>query len=1118
MNSLELKYTINSHIDSGNIRAAVMKHLQNVLTKSTSKSKETVIVLEGLESFNQGDRSGYKKAMEKFKRLRDFPELLSIQVYFISTCHFFLDEISEGIDYLKGYIGNVDARLDLVHESLGFYYNTLGNYKDAIDEFDKAIALNSKRTPLCLWGKGHSYNFQCNYKNAVTCFEGSCSGELEIRTQSRLEIAEVYSNTGQFEKSLQVCDDVLQEFIPVEMRIDFIRRKIEILGELRRFDEAYATFLSGLSIELNNRPEKGYLICDYVRCLILRKEYGQALKLVDDSIENRDFRESKVQLLLLKSEICDLQGDFKNAEKWLSKIDIENLSKSVKRSVFLAQAKFYKNQKRWPSALRAVEGVKQNSHSLLSKTTGDLEEADIYKAQNRTIEAKKMFEKIALVGSADQKCRAFFELARISHQTSQTDDAIQSLEKAIQYANEGINLASCLQLKGKIARTKKQYKLAMELFEKSMAAYPVAYYSAQCLKESALTAELQNDQPAALKFLKLATSLPLEGEDKAEALLNLAFLQGKMPNQENAALNTLHEIYDLSVSSDTKSLAQFKIGEIYLLNESYPEALTAFQHAATLETDDDFKATIKFKEGYSHYKMQSMTDAVYCFEQVFTNETNDPLTPALLLAIALKRSSPELKEITRFDRLLKSENAEFKNYGLFAQGFFLHLIGETKSAIEKLNEVKFPINSPAYGYYHYIKARTYLEASDTKNALTAALVAETHVSTNSAFYEPKKIFEILSTLYTKKEQHQLSRQYLEKAIAVGSREATSIFEIDERISESSISKSDNESYDIKLPMPIEKLNLRPQEERKKYISKAPKANHITAGFELPLRHGELLPHIDSSSEYACHYTKAETALFYILPSVVNHKYSFDSAKVSLRFNPIGNVNDIEEGEFKLADSEQNQFAQQKFEKLKKAIKSEIKVFCVSWNNSPVDEVKFAEAPFLIPPMWSRYGDRHAGISIIFDLKQLKSELDDVCKTSNIRLTKFQRVIYAYPQKQNGITQAIPSTEMLEHDHSIDLDKFFRNGTSVNDKRINALFFKPPHWNYEKEYRLLLHYPTHDPLDLTVSTKVIKGIVLGKEVKKGFTREIQNICKKYEWFLFEYNPTASSIEHILKAIK
>lgn len=182
------------------------------------------------------------------------------------------------------------------------------------------------------------------------------------------------------------------------------------------------------------------------------------------------------------------------------------------------------------------------------------------------------------------------------------------------------------------------------------------------------------------------------------------------------------------------------------------------------------------------------------------------------------------------------------------------------------------------------------------------------------------------------------------------------------------------------------------------------------------------------SKYLYHYTKRETLIEYILPSL------------RLKLNSLKNTNDPKEKKISLFNFIDNvKFAGAYVEiktRLQEYLDNEFKMCCFSGDY--VDEnIEFSG--FNLPRMWATYGDNHKGVCLKINRKKFceENEIDDQ--------TRILKAVEYSSRVTHGL---------INNGDEFDLDYRKVVNELIRDNLDNLYFVKHKDWQTEREIRFV----------------------------------------------------------------
>lgn len=256
-------------------------------------------------------------------------------------------------------------------------------------------------------------------------------------------------------------------------------------------------------------------------------------------------------------------------------------------------------------------------------------------------------------------------------------------------------------------------------------------------------------------------------------------------------------------------------------------------------------------------------------------------------------------------------------------------------------------------------------------------------------------------------------------------------------------------------------------------------------------------------EEVCHFTKAETAIEKILSgkklkigqlrytndpreSRTNEPLLFHRSDLPINTDPKG-----------IELKSQIHIASERIQL------DEWKVLCVSLhrpriksNDSHYDIYNLhVRNGYSNPAMWAHYAENHKGVCLILNGKilhqNIQNELGHKCKIFN------SKVHYSINSNLTG-TPAI-SIRSLD----INVEDAVRTHFYIYWQEL--FFHKHPSWEYEKEYRWLLHSTEKSDQFVSIQ-KAIKAVIVGSDFPKELESKLIVLCKelsipagKMDWF-------------------
>lgn len=186
--------------------------------------------------------------------------------------------------------------------------------------------------------------------------------------------------------------------------------------------------------------------------------------------------------------------------------------------------------------------------------------------------------------------------------------------------------------------------------------------------------------------------------------------------------------------------------------------------------------------------------------------------------------------------------------------------------------------------------------------------------------------------------------------------------------------------------------------------------------------------MNTSSEYLYHYTKRETLIEFILPSL------------KLKMNTLMNTNDPKEKKISLFNYFDNvKYAGTYIDMkiiLKEILDNEYKICCFS-GDFIEDGIGFSGMN--LPRMWATYGDKHKGVC-------LKINLEKFCEENSVDdKTRILKKVNYLSRLNHRLTYSEPD---------IDIDNRKAVELLINDNMDTLFFEKHKDWETEKEIRFV----------------------------------------------------------------
>ena len=228
-----------------------------------------------------------------------------------------------------------------------------------------------------------------------------------------------------------------------------------------------------------------------------------------------------------------------------------------------------------------------------------------------------------------------------------------------------------------------------------------------------------------------------------------------------------------------------------------------------------------------------------------------------------------------------------------------------------------------------------------------------------------------------------------------------------------------------------------------------------------------------NSDAVFHYTKADTALEFILPTK------------RFRLSLLKNANDPREYKFKLLSMTGwslpegiQSLYNECHPEIDRILRHECRIMCLC-SNDPVkvidDAGQIQEDPipstlgWSKPRMWAQYGGNHHGVCLVFSRNALISQFKN-CKP-DVEWLRYENVIYTTAGKYNFATLDIQGNSLQRSG----VKQYCRQHVEVHWRDL--FFTKHKDYRDESEFRIV----AHDPLSKLESVDLLeslRGIIVG----------------------------------------
>ncbi|EAT13601.1 DUF2971 domain-containing protein [Bermanella marisrubri] len=252
----------------------------------------------------------------------------------------------------------------------------------------------------------------------------------------------------------------------------------------------------------------------------------------------------------------------------------------------------------------------------------------------------------------------------------------------------------------------------------------------------------------------------------------------------------------------------------------------------------------------------------------------------------------------------------------------------------------------------------------------------------------------------------------------------------------------------------------------------------------------MIESIKSEKQYFYHYTKAETALDFILKNR------------NLRLGSYDQTNDPKETKswkFNFGTNENRDLSKYKMEELSAwlsfELKGKAKLLCFSMDSAPLTGNHLNDIfnrGYCKPRMWAQYGQNHKGVCLVFD----RSKLD---KLIYERFSHDQILSSSIEYKNRGIAPNLYSADdqqyMINIDHleNVGPEQYVYDHLMAHHKRL--FFEKMSDWRDESEWRYVVFSRSSDDLYLEFQDSLV-GIMFGDDTDDQAVSDIMELTKGF----------------------
>jgi tetratricopeptide (TPR) repeat protein len=358
-------------------------------------------------------------------------------------------------------------------------------YNDAIEYFNKALLLNidDKSKANLLDYKGKALLLEGNYKEAIECFDKaimlipSFALALNEKGVALLQLKKYYESIECFDKALEMYkkkkdSEIKDKLDDLSIVICWIYKGDTYL-KMERYDDAIKSYNKSLEFEEKDIEEKNkhYVLNIVINnkgcCYYLLHKYGKAIDTYEEGISNKDIQD-KHSLYYNKGAIL---YELKN---WSAIVDFDKSLEynSIFTGAWIAKGNIFADIKQYDKAIecynncisiernKAIGNIdtlnkayfsKGYSNYKLNKTQDAIDDLETINSQDKGLENEKQniiglcyyksgnwskaedaYKKAIDFGSVD----AYYNLAVLYNKQKESDKAKETLEQCIEIADK----------------------------------------------------------------------------------------------------------------------------------------------------------------------------------------------------------------------------------------------------------------------------------------------------------------------------------------------------------------------------------------------------------------------------------------------------------------------------------------------------------------------------------------------------------------------------------------------------------------------------------------------------------------------------------------------------------
>lgn len=249
----------------------------------------------------------------------------------------------------------------------------------------------------------------------------------------------------------------------------------------------------------------------------------------------------------------------------------------------------------------------------------------------------------------------------------------------------------------------------------------------------------------------------------------------------------------------------------------------------------------------------------------------------------------------------------------------------------------------------------------------------------------------------------------------------------------------------------------------------------------------MIENLTVADELLYHYTKASTALDYILKNR------------SLRLSKYTSTNDPKETktwQFNLGTNEERDLGKYKMDEesawLSRELKERARLACFCMDSPPLSGSHLDDIfkrGFCKPRMWAQYAERHSGVCLVFDRRRLAQAIEE--QIASKHLVVFGPVKY--------IDRGIVPNLYRDQEYMINIDVLESVGRDAYPQlhlrtHVRSLFFeKMTDWNSECEWRWVAFSGTDEDLYVNFDDALV-GLMFGEDTSEKTVQDMMDVTE------------------------